>query len=534
MSSFFLVDNNFDLMSWFPCAGPISRYDQEKLQLLESTIKEKEFFGGRRHIGAIATRANVLKSIDCLVKILSRPLFTNSDRYPMSRGNTWDSWYCGRNLGPEAIPYSDGQCGPTSGPQCASCKWTQNNLWEAVNFFENEAVHPRVLRIVHGNLLKSMQDGTDFNSRNKDGCTALHMAAKKGHHESVFALIDAKADINVIDNVNQSALESSGDGRCSELLKLAGADGWTFLMVAAEKSEAKIQEYFQYREVVLCIHNKTAFPPWFEDFVQANLRLHEMKWTWGEFEAFGISMSEDRLTVAKTGENPDYSCAVGSQIMEKGRFTWAVQVTNVQSMWIGITSALQESELGHHPSNLTCDFMLAFHNSASPIISGKTPILQRPKNHRPTNQDGKGKLQEEDDDQGTARVSFTSGQKIEFELDMDNHSLKVTVDGICLLEALEVYEAGIVPFVCMDYQESVTIVSRYTIDLKDTTSTVISPEERRQGFDNKIWDKSADASIQCLLQGGVIYFCFVGLHDVRLHSCFVGFQVTCVLCRQSC
>ena len=31
-------------------------------------------------------------------------------------------YYCGRQLGREAIPNSDGGCGPTNGPQCASCK----------------------------------------------------------------------------------------------------------------------------------------------------------------------------------------------------------------------------------------------------------------------------------------------------------------------------------------------------------------------------------------------------------------------------
>ena len=30
--------------------------------------------------------------------------------------------YCGRQLGVDAIPGSDGRCGPTNGPQCADCK----------------------------------------------------------------------------------------------------------------------------------------------------------------------------------------------------------------------------------------------------------------------------------------------------------------------------------------------------------------------------------------------------------------------------
>ena len=29
--------------------------------------------------------------------------------------------YCGRNLGPRAIPGSDGRCGPNNGPQCQDC-----------------------------------------------------------------------------------------------------------------------------------------------------------------------------------------------------------------------------------------------------------------------------------------------------------------------------------------------------------------------------------------------------------------------------
>ena len=37
------------------------------------------------------------------------------------RGRAHDLWYCGRVLGASAIPGSDGQCGPTNGPQCADC-----------------------------------------------------------------------------------------------------------------------------------------------------------------------------------------------------------------------------------------------------------------------------------------------------------------------------------------------------------------------------------------------------------------------------
>lgn len=32
--------------------------------------------------------------------------------------------YCGRKLGVDKIPGSDGQCGPNNGPQCQACKNT--------------------------------------------------------------------------------------------------------------------------------------------------------------------------------------------------------------------------------------------------------------------------------------------------------------------------------------------------------------------------------------------------------------------------
>lgn len=37
-------------------------------------------------------------------------------------------YYCGRHLGVQAIPGSDGMCGPNNGPQCQSCKRYQESL----------------------------------------------------------------------------------------------------------------------------------------------------------------------------------------------------------------------------------------------------------------------------------------------------------------------------------------------------------------------------------------------------------------------
>jgi hypothetical protein len=46
---------------------------------------------------------------------------------PVVPGSTWlgtksNFLYCGRYLGKEAIPGSDGRCGPYNGPQCPDCR----------------------------------------------------------------------------------------------------------------------------------------------------------------------------------------------------------------------------------------------------------------------------------------------------------------------------------------------------------------------------------------------------------------------------
>lgn len=57
-------------------------------------------------------------------------------------GSDLDRWYCSRVLGEEAIPGSDGRCGPNSGPQCASCTrfqetWQVNDEWFPVQRASN-------------------------------------------------------------------------------------------------------------------------------------------------------------------------------------------------------------------------------------------------------------------------------------------------------------------------------------------------------------------------------------------------------------
>ena len=57
----------------------------------------------------------------------------NDRSFPGYRGS--DKFYCGRRM---AIPGSDGQCGPSAGPQCASCERLQRSFAKLPAYQKND------------------------------------------------------------------------------------------------------------------------------------------------------------------------------------------------------------------------------------------------------------------------------------------------------------------------------------------------------------------------------------------------------------
>lgn len=64
-------------------------------------------------------------------EMVSHPTIRNDEMAAVAFGRNGyrngcaNLFYCGRRLGGEAIPDSDGRCGPTNGPQCKSCQRLQ-------------------------------------------------------------------------------------------------------------------------------------------------------------------------------------------------------------------------------------------------------------------------------------------------------------------------------------------------------------------------------------------------------------------------
>jgi hypothetical protein len=75
-------------------------------------------------------------------------------------GSTSHLLYCGRRLGRDAIPGSDGQCGPNNGPQCPDCRGMTvggNNITTTTSTMSLASLNlsaPQVSMVLHEFLCK--------------------------------------------------------------------------------------------------------------------------------------------------------------------------------------------------------------------------------------------------------------------------------------------------------------------------------------------------------------------------------------------
>ena len=77
---------------------------------------------------------------------------------------------------------------------CGESKRKPTSILDAVDLRNIEAVKQYITA------------GTDVNTKDEDGRTALHLAASNGHTEIAKLLLANNADVNVIDAVGQTPL----------------------------------------------------------------------------------------------------------------------------------------------------------------------------------------------------------------------------------------------------------------------------------------------------------------------------------------
>ena len=400
---------------------------------------------------------------------------------------------------------------------------------------------PLMLAIEAGSVekvLPMIHNISDLKVQLKSGFTPAHLAAQRGHRKLLQALLNLKADINAQDNLGRSPLDVAdsliylknhhkhvltlvNDHRgyscglcnrsievglsyactncgydmcvscfkkenvgCKLSLQINGADGWTLLLIAAELGDKSVSNYLRYRDALMCMKHAHVFPDWFHGTVRHYENLKESSWNWGVSESASSTISGDKMTVQKVDDTPDYSCALGSIEFDKGTHSWTILVDNVRSMWLGIAKGVKENEgLGSFPGT-NCETLLAFGSSdGDPVIVGQKVSIER-----------------------LALGGFSSGQQIEFELNVDESWLKMSVDGKLAVKVVDVNSKGASPYVCMDYEESATILSR-TVTVSDVEeSCPISDLDRQEGFDNAQWSTDDDSAL-CTLQPQDGEFC---------------------------
>jgi hypothetical protein len=394
---------------------------------------------------------------------------------------------------------------------------------------------PLMIASEEGNMdvvRKLLENPDHVKISNRYGFTPLHAAAYRGNIRVMQALIGAKADISAEDSkgrtpcdvadslinirkfhehplmevknhyhhacdiCNQQLVEGCGyackdcsfdlcmkcftvEGSCRLQLQSLCADGWSPLMLAAERGKDAFEKYLQSREALVCIKDRAEFPSWVDVLVRYNMSMKELDWTWGTYESSSMSITQAGRKVRKTNSSPDYSSAISSYAFEEGMIhTWAVRVNKVQCMWLGIAGNVDcENGLSTYPSSATGEFVLAFRSN-----DGSETIFEG-KGAKPIFEMGSG-------------VEFGSNQVIEFELDLVSNTLNVRVDGTLKFIAKNVEGKGAHAYVCMDYGETATLLyTRSHIPETTWDTGAITDSERKVAFDNSAFERDTNLAL---------------------------------------
>jgi ankyrin repeat protein len=333
-------------------------------------------------------------------------------------------------------------------------------------------------------LLVEAQANVD--ARDSTQRTALHLAAQTGSLATLRALVNMKADCNLKDNEGNTPFELAKTEQCKYALKVIGSGGFTPLMVAAERRGTEVRQYLNQYTLIYStfksIKTKESFSPSLEEAVKKYLSLGPklQKWIWGPHEK-KLILSDDKERIKKNfPSHPDYSCVLGSEELEEGIHFWEVTVENVRSMWIGIARGVEENNLlsscTTRPGEDGC--LLAFNSSGGyPEVYGSKHVKIR----------------------SIPDSGYMSGDKLTFELDSCRHVLKMRINDVLAVIALDVDDREVRPYVCMDYEESVTLGERFSRVLDMRTVS----EDELSGLNNSLWTQELDFALKELVHTGL-------------------------------
>jgi hypothetical protein len=281
----------------------------------------------------------------------------------------------------------------------------------------------------------------------EDGYTALCSAVKSGNVDSVRNLVMAKANLSVECKANETLLKLASDIDCIQLLREYGVDGWTPLMVAVEKGPFCIKIHLDTGENLKCLRSGS-FQKGFQNTLQLYSKLRNLDETWkwgnaevGKMEEKNLVLSKDGRKVSKENDNPDYSSVVGDVTFGTGVHRWTLEVNSVRYMWAGVSQHVTKDQLCLSPNSLNNE------NGCYCILFGTGSTDVRV-------------IGDHAAEITTFSLSgFSSNQKLDFELNIYDRTLKYLVDGVLAVVVSNISGKELQPFVCMDNSESVVLLA---------------------------------------------------------------------------
>ena len=280
-----------------------------------------------------------------------------------------------------------------------------------------------------------IDNGADIEVKDESAETVLHSAAKAGNAALIKALVSVKADVDSKNCNNKTPLDVAVNDECRHVLRVLGANGWTALMVAAERGEDQFQKYFYLRNCIMCM---------------------DPTWTWMSHSE-GVEVDKSEILFKKPG------CVLGNDKFEKRSdvigeniYRWELKMSaNTEGkFWAGIVGgmnklnlwALSPVEIKEQSVNLeeksheTSDLLLTYCSDGQLHIVGRGYKLV------------------------SSRVRiYEPEQRLIFVLDMDNGHLELSIkDGKGLdervMEVSELNTSALQPYIFLD--------SRGSADLK--------------------------------------------------------------------
>jgi hypothetical protein len=368
---------------------------------------------------------------------------------------------------------------------------------DQANMTQDTALHLAVERCSSSSVLSLVEAKADTEIRNSSGQTALHLAAQHGTERPVQslrlvqALLDAGAKPAAVNKAGKSCLEMAVlyNTVCTVALQRVGADGWTPLMVAAEKGGYAIENYLWCRGYFHSVQSRQPFtdPEYLRNEVQFYSGLSESK-TEIEWKSKGRKEPGDETA----GSASTLSCALAKEELKNGIYTWTIQVDFEDKAWIGV--ARNTEDVTCDPDDLknskTC-YIVYFDSKGKEGVVGVAHQQSKPvffdKNEK---------------------SSFLSGQSVELRLDTFKTSLEMRLNGTtrCVAHNIDVH--NIYPYVRFNPVGSVTTLA--SCMLVSTSMPLITETEASAGCDNMIWSPDLDLALcRCFNLGETFCFCFI-------------------------